>query len=286
MVENTQKYLSDSYHGLNSIRSKFVLPVKLNTINLINLLQMSKSLNSCLEICYYVHLFQHTPECSSSQSPLSPQQTTNEEEAEQALRTSQKKPSTGPSRSTKLQRAGSVKDLISKFSGPDHVSSTSYLQGLSFGAGRVLRSASVEALESLKSQSSPSTPSSVGQDDVSVPSITVTPPFRESSQNRTESTQKGTKTSQITARIDCPVEGSAEKTDSVPKNKTQTTDSNRDSVDDSGMGSVSKSLCEDGTTAWYCGFFNDLHAWVKLRIQSAWRHERMKSQRVFKACPL
>lgn len=174
------------------------------------------------------------------------------------MRANHKKTSTGLSRSTNLQRSGSVKDLINRFSGPDHNSSTSCLQGLSFGTGRVPKSASVEALESPKSQSTPSTPRSVGQDDVSVPSITVTPPFRESNQNRAESPQRGTKNSQITARIDCPVGGSAEKTDSVPKSKTQTPDSGRDSVADSGMGSVSKSLREDGTTAWYCRLFNHI----------------------------
>uniref|UniRef100_A0A3Q1HM87 Myosin tail domain-containing protein n=2 Tax=Anabas testudineus TaxID=64144 RepID=A0A3Q1HM87_ANATE len=181
-----------------------------------------------------------TPECSSSQTPLSRQQTTNEEEAEQAMRASHKKLSTGLSRSTNLHRSGSVKDLISRFSGPDRTSSSSSLQGLSLGAGRVLKSTSDEAFESPKSLSSPSTPTSIDQDDVSVPGITVTPPFRESNQNRAESTERGTKTSQITARIDCPVEGSTEKTDSVPKSKAQTTDCGRESVADSGMGSESE----------------------------------------------
>lgn len=173
-----------------------------------------------------VHLFQHASELSSTQSPLSLHQTTNKEEAE-AWRTSNKRPA-GLSRSSNLHRAGSVKNLISKFSGPDQVSSSGSPQSPS------------SALESLKSKSSPSTPSSVGQDESPVPSITVTPPFRGTGQNEAESAQRDSKSSQITARIDCPVGGSAEKTDSEPKRTTQTTDSGRASVADSGMGSVSK----------------------------------------------
>lgn len=204
------------------------------------------------------HLFQHAPECSPPQSTLSLHQSTNKEEAEQALRASHKKTSTGLSRSTNLYRSGSIKDLITRFSGPERISSTSSLQGLSFGTERVLKSASVEALESPTSQSSRSTPGRVGQEEVSVPSITVTPPYRESNHNRAESLQRGT-SSQITARIDCPAGGSAEQTDSAPNSKTQTPDS----VADSGMGSVSKPVREDGTTAWHRGLFNHISCMIK-----------------------
>lgn len=187
-----------------------------------------------LGICYCVHFFQHAPESSSSHSPLSPHQTTNQEGAEQAWRASHKKP--GLSRYT--NRAGSVKDLISQFSGPDHVSSSGSPQSPSSGSGQVPKSAPADALESPKSASSPSAMGGVG-DDGAVPSITVTPPFRET-QNVVQSAQKGSHTSKITAGIDCPVGGSAEKTDSEARSKTQTTESGRYSVADSGMGSVSK----------------------------------------------
>ncbi|KAK9532910.1 hypothetical protein VZT92_010271 [Zoarces viviparus] len=174
----------------------------------------------------------HAPESSSPHSPLSPHQTTNQEGAEQAWRASHKKP--GLSRYT--NRAGSVKDLISKFSGPDHVSSSGSPQSPSSGSGQVPKSAPADALESPKSASSPSAIGGVG-DDGAVPSITVTPPFRET-QNVVQSAQEGSH--KITARIDCPVGGSAEKTDSEARSKTQTTESGRDSVADSGMGSESE----------------------------------------------
>ncbi|XP_071321958.1 myosin heavy chain, embryonic smooth muscle isoform [Trachinotus anak] len=166
----------------------------------------------------------HSPESSSSQSPLSPHQTTNGEEADQAWRSNHRKSYTGLSHSTKLHRAGSVKDLINKFSGPDPVSPSGSPQSPVLGVGQSLKSASAEVFKS--------TPSSVGPEESPVPSITVTPPLRE--------TQKGTKSSQITARIDCPVGGSTANTDSEPRSKTQTTDSGRESVADSGMGSESE----------------------------------------------
>ncbi|XP_018558071.2 uncharacterized protein LOC108901147 [Lates calcarifer] len=175
-----------------------------------------------------------TPESSPTKSPLSPHQTTNGEEADQAWASNLKKTSTSLSRSTNLHRTGSVKDLINKFSGPDQVSPSGSPVSPGFGIGRALKSASVEVL--LSPKSGPSTPSSVGPDEGSVPSITVTPPLRGTNQNEA---QRGTKSSQITARIDCPVGGSAENTDSQPS-KTQTTESGRDSVADSGMGSVRK----------------------------------------------
>ncbi|GLD56743.1 uncharacterized protein AKAME5_000904900, partial [Lates japonicus] len=175
-----------------------------------------------------------TPESSPTQSPLSPHQTTNGEEADQAWASNLKKTSTSLSRSTNLRRAGSVKELINKFSGPDQISPSGSPVSPGFGIGRALKSASVEVL--LSPKSGPSTPSSVGPDEGSVPSITVTPPLRGTNQNEG---QRGTKSSQITARIDCPVGGSAENTDSQPS-KTQTTESGRDSVADSGMGSESE----------------------------------------------
>ncbi|XP_067429895.1 myosin-14 isoform X2 [Thunnus thynnus] len=173
-------------------------------------------------------------------SPLSPHQTTNKEEAGQAWRVSEKKPAAGLSRSSNLRRAGSIKDLISKFSGPDHIYSSGSPQSPSSGVGQVPKFTSTKALESPKSKSSPSTPSISRKDESPIPRITVTPPFRETNQNEVAWAQSGRRTSQITARIDCPVGGSIEKADSDARSKTQTTDSGRDSVADSGMGSESE----------------------------------------------
>ncbi|XP_032396234.1 myosin-16 [Etheostoma spectabile] len=174
----------------------------------------------------------------SYKSPLSPHQTTNEEEAEQARRASYREAAAVP-RSSNLHRAGSVKNLISKFSGQDPVSSSGSQQSLFSGTGQVPKAASAEALESSESKSSPSIPSSVEQDQSPVPSITVTPPLG-TSQNVAQSAQRSISTSQISARIDCPVGGSFEKNNSKPSAKTKTIDSGRDSVADSGMGSESE----------------------------------------------
>ncbi|KAK5878533.1 hypothetical protein CesoFtcFv8_023932 [Champsocephalus esox] len=184
--------------------------------------------NSVSGVCYCVHLFQHAP---SSQSPTSPHQTTNTEEAEQTWRPNHKKPAAGLSRGSNLSRSGSVKNLISIFSGPS--SGTQQR----FSPGTLPRATSTEALYLPRAKSSPSTLSKVEKDDASVPSITVTPPFRETGQ---KVAMKGSFNSQIAARIDCPVDVRAEKTASVPLNKTQTKDSARDSVADSGMGSESE----------------------------------------------
>ncbi|XP_047426425.1 uncharacterized protein LOC124997008 [Mugil cephalus] len=144
----------------------------------------------------------HAPDTSSSPSPLSPQQTANEKEAV-------KKPTAGQSNSSYLQRANSIKDLISKFSGPHHGSASKSFESksLSFAA----------------------------QDESPVPDITVTPAFGETTQNGFHF-----KTAQTTARIECPEGGGTEKTDSEPRTKTQTVDSGSDSVTDSGMGSESE----------------------------------------------
>ncbi|XP_010790956.1 interactor of constitutive active ROPs 2, chloroplastic [Notothenia coriiceps] len=186
--------------------------------------------NSVSGVCYCVHLFQHAP---SSQSPTSHHQTTNKQEAEQAWRPNQKKPAAGLSRGSNLSRSGSVKNLISIFSCPSSGTQQS------FSPGTLPRATSTEALYPSRSKSSPSTRSKVEKDDAFVPSITVTPPFRETSQ---KVAMKGSFNSQIAARIDCPVDvnRSAEKTASVPLRKTQTKDSGNDSVADSGMGSESE----------------------------------------------
>lgn len=186
-------------------------------------LLVKHTVNSVLGICYCVHLFQHAP-----YSPVSLYKTTNKEEAEQAWRANQKKPSAGLSRSSNLHRSGSIKDLIDKFSGPFS------------GTGQITRSTSKEVLVSPKSKLSPFNLSNIRQDDSQDSSIDVTSHFNDTSQNGTEEVRRVTKTSQITARIDCPTGGSTKKSDSKQRKKTQMTDYGGDSVSDSGMGSVSK----------------------------------------------
>ncbi|KAG7235615.1 hypothetical protein INR49_002425, partial [Caranx melampygus] len=163
----------------------------------------------------------HLPWSSSSQSPLSPHQTINEEEAGQVWRGIHKKPSTDLTCSTNLRRASSIKDLISKFSGPCLVSPVGSPQSPGLRAGQALKSASAKPPKS--------TLSSVGPEESPFPNITVSPPLKQTSQREVQSAQRGTKTSQISTRIDCPVGG-----------KTQVTDCGRDSVTDSGLRSESE----------------------------------------------
>ncbi|XP_074547250.1 uncharacterized protein LOC141805912 isoform X1 [Halichoeres trimaculatus] len=171
-------------------------------------------------------------EPSSPKSPLSVHQPTIKDETSQIKKASQK-PSAVLS-SSNLRRAGSIKDLISKFSGPENT-----FAPLSPSSGSP-KSAFPEALGSPKSKMSLATPSSAGQEQDPLPSVSVTPPIKQNSQNGLESLQIGTKAAQITAKIDCPVGDASEKTDSDAKRKTQTTDSGRESVADSGMGSESE----------------------------------------------
>ncbi|XP_061589197.1 putative leucine-rich repeat-containing protein DDB_G0290503 [Cololabis saira] len=178
----------------------------------------------------------HTPDSSPTQSPLSPL-TANEEEAEQVYQATYRKPTVDLSRGSNLQRAGSVKDLISRFSGSDYVVSSCSKKSHSSGPDTVPESASMETLSS--SKSSPSSPSSAGQDGSSVPSILVTS-CRETHHDGIESSQRSTKDSKITARIDCPLEGSTQMKESEARSKAQTPASGRDSVADSGMGSESE----------------------------------------------
>uniref|UniRef100_UPI0037E8D690 myosin-9 n=1 Tax=Semicossyphus pulcher TaxID=241346 RepID=UPI0037E8D690 len=176
----------------------------------------------------------HAATSSAPQPPLSPHRKTIDNDIEQVKKASQK-PSANLSRSSNLRRSGSIKDLISKFSGPDNVSAPGSPQSPTFVSPK---SAFAVFPESPKSKMSLTKQNSVGQDQSSVPSITVTPPIRQTNQNGDKS---GNKSGQITARIDCPVGGSAEKTsESEAKSKAQTTDSGRDSVADSGMGSESE----------------------------------------------
>ncbi|XP_061733168.1 uncharacterized protein LOC133536556 [Nerophis ophidion] len=168
-----------------------------------------------------------TPE-SPSRLPLSPLQTSKKGEANQNWRASQK--NTGLSN---LQRAGSVKDLISKFSGPDCDSYLRSPHSLCPAAGRAPKPTSSETTCPPKSKSGPTV---IGQDHKPVPSISGTPVSKEDSRSAAVSAQRVVQTSQITARIDCPVGSGGERTDS---NKSP--DSGRDSVADSGMGSEPES---------------------------------------------
>ncbi|XP_054614257.1 cingulin-like protein 1 [Dunckerocampus dactyliophorus] len=170
----------------------------------------------------------HMAESSPSRSPLSPQQTANKEEAKQNWRACQRNAGL-----SNLQRAGSVKDLISKFSGPDYDMYLRSPLSLYSGAGRVQKLTFSEAFSSPQSKLSPTV---ICQDNNPVPSISVTPPFKEESRSADVSVQRVVQSSQITARIDCPVGHSSERTDS-----NKSTDSGRDSVADSGMGSEPES---------------------------------------------
>ncbi|XP_043952695.1 myosin-9 isoform X2 [Gambusia affinis] len=130
-----------------------------------------------------------------------------------------------------LRRANSVKDLLSRFSGP-----TPYLfssQSAFSGHRRVLRSVSMESLNSSKSKLSVFTPSAIEEVGSSTPS-------KDAKQNEAESIKKEVKSTSITARVDCPVEDSVQKTDSETTSKPKTPKSGRDSVGDSGLGSESE----------------------------------------------
>uniref|UniRef100_A0A3B5Q4S3 Cingulin-like protein 1 n=1 Tax=Xiphophorus maculatus TaxID=8083 RepID=A0A3B5Q4S3_XIPMA len=136
-----------------------------------------------------------------------------------------------------LRRADSIKDLLSRFSGP-----TPYLfssQSAFSGHRRVLRSVSMESLNSSKSKLSVFTPSAIEEVRSSTPTVTATP-SEDAKQNEAESTKKGAKSTDITTRVECPVEGSTQTTDSETTSKPKTPKSGRDSVADSGLGSESE----------------------------------------------
>ncbi|XP_047228342.1 uncharacterized protein LOC124872416 isoform X2 [Girardinichthys multiradiatus] len=178
----------------------------------------------------------HQPDSSSS--PVSSQLTSRKEATKETFRASHEKPAVGLSHSSNLRRANSIKDLISRFSGPSPYSFSSSSLSPFSGHRRVMKSVSMEALYSPNVKLSPFTPSTAGQVESPLPSVTVTPP-RDGKQNEARSVQKGTK-SKITARIDCPVEGSTRKTDPEKTSKPKTPESGRDSLADSGMGSESE----------------------------------------------
>lgn len=95
----------------------------------------------------------------------------------------------------------------------------------------------MEALYSPKSKLRPFTPSVAEQDGKPLHDVTA-PPSRDAKRAEAESAEKGGKSTKITARIDCPVEGGTEKTDSAKTSKPKTPESGRESVADSGVGSV------------------------------------------------
>lgn len=165
-----------------------------------------------LGVFVVVYLFQHRPS-----SPVRSQSNPSKDAAKE------RSAAVGLSRGSNLRRADSVQSLISRFSGPTPYSLSSSTLSLYSGPRRVIRSVSMEALHTPKPKLSLFTPSSSRR----VVSDSA-PPSREDE-------QKAVKPSKITARIDCPVEGSAQKTASAAPNKAE---SGRDSMADSGMGSV------------------------------------------------
>ncbi|KAF0031256.1 hypothetical protein F2P81_015811 [Scophthalmus maximus] len=166
------------------------------------------------------HSMQGKNETEPGNNMRTPESSSSHSNAEEAWRASHKKPAAGPSRSSNLRRAGSVKDLISRFSDDVYPSGAA-----AFGGGRTPNSAC--APEPPKSKSPASAPSGVGPDGRPVPRIAVTPPLAGTARSEA---QRADRTS---ARSDGPAGGGSE-TDS---SKTQTADSGSDSVTDSGVGS-------------------------------------------------
>lgn len=172
--------------------------------------------NIVLETCCCVRLFQRTPGSPSSKSSVT-------DEADEVWTATYKDASSSLSRSTNLHRAGSIQNLINKFSGPDQVFSSGYSHLPK--PGRLTKAYSVEVLDS---PTSPLTPCSPDQ----VPNITVTPPAKATSQSEPESAQDKSVTSLNAV--------STVREREERKSKTQVFDFGRDSVADSGLGSVSK----------------------------------------------
>lgn len=117
-----------------------------------------------LDGCCCVGLFQRSPKSPPSNGSFS-------DEADQVWPTSPKKSSTGTPRTNSLHRAGSIQNLIFKFSGPDDV--------FTFGnghypsrPGKLTKAYSVEVLDS---PLPPATPSSAKLPQSPIPSIVVTP---------------------------------------------------------------------------------------------------------------
>ncbi|CAG5867057.1 unnamed protein product [Menidia menidia] len=180
----------------------------------------------------------HMPSSGSSlsQPSLSAHLTTSKEEAE---RDNLKKSTVDPYRSLNLQQPSSIKSLLNRFSGPEHISYSSSPQSPLFGLGRVRRYASMEALNTTKSK--PFRPGLSRADWSSVSNLAVNPSGTDNS------TLKEPQSDQTAQRHDqggevavCPEPGSVQKTDSEPKSKAQAPDSGRDSVADSGLGSESE----------------------------------------------
>lgn len=185
-----------------------------------------------LDGCCCVGLFQRSLKSSSSKGTFS-------DDDDQVWLTSPKRsPTSASPRSTNLHRAGSIQNLISKFSGPDDV--------FTFGnghyptrTGRLKKAYSVEVLDSPP----PTTPPSAKLPQSPVPSITVTStlakaPTIPQAAAAVAVAEKSPKTNQIGGGIDFPV--GAKQDILKAKSKTQqVVDSSKDFMIDSGMGSVS-----------------------------------------------
>ncbi|TNM92405.1 hypothetical protein fugu_019417 [Takifugu bimaculatus] len=183
----------------------------------------------------------HPPEPSPSQTPSNHSNQTSS----QTWRLEQKKPPVGLPRGPSLHRAGSIKDLISRFSSVDQ---KFYTGSLSFSRrGRLQKSASIEvlhfpgqetgsaALSSTKPVQSPvlDEVESLKLKEIKslLPSPTITT-LQDTSSKKTEPAEKTTKATQA--------EQNSDQTDSKAAHMTQTSDSGSDSVADSGMGSESE----------------------------------------------
>lgn len=179
-----------------------------------------------------------------------------------------------------LQRGGSIKHLISKFSGEEDSIYSGYLSNFFSRRGWLQRAASADVLDSPGQETGSATLGSTKQvqrptfkefdipelKEVQIPAPRDTvPTFKETSVKESDSDETTTKITQV--------EKSTAQTDSKAAQTAQTSDSGRDSVADSGMGSVSiknrhgassvtslheaLSLHEDSSTWRHCSSFSN-----------------------------
>ncbi|XP_056146795.1 peripherin-like isoform X2 [Lampris incognitus] len=199
---------------------------------------------------------------------------TNQDETDQTCRANHTKLATGTARSSNLNQSASVKNLITKFSGPDCTPRsgspvttspfTSSPNDLGHGVGQVVEISSSINLTGPNFSPAEIALSQIRQNSKSntspIPSISVTPPLRTTgaTQHRADPVPGGPRGGHQlgSSKKDSPNRGSAEvspaqKTDSElnhrpadPAGKrpqiNSSTDSGRESVADSGMGSESE----------------------------------------------
>lgn len=145
-----------------------------------------------------------------------------------------------------LHRGGSIKDLISKFSGEGDNLYSGYLSNSFSRRGRLQGAASIDVVDSPGQEMGSATLSSTKQvqrpifKEFDIPELREVqipaPPITVPALKETHGKEPG---SAETTAQSTQVEKNAERADSKAAQTPQTTDSGRDSVADSGMGSVS-----------------------------------------------